>query len=240
MLIVPAIDLAAGSCVRLFQGRFDQTTDYGEPGARLRAFAEAGAAWVHIVDLDGARARRPVQQALITQLAQSGPSKLQCGGGVRTLNDVEILLQAGAARVVVGSVAARNPAAVRGWIDAVGVDRLCIAIDVRETSVGWEVQADGWTAGAGTSLPALLATYPLGSVRHVLVTDISRDGALAGPNLALYRTILEARPDLVLQASGGVSRLSDLSALRQIGAHAAIVGRALYEQRFSLEEALAL
>lgn len=237
---MPAIDLAAGACVRLFQGRFDQATDYGDPATRLRSFGNAGASWVHMVDLDGARERKPMQHARIAQLAQSSSCKLQCGGGVRTWRDVEVLLGSGAARVVVGSIAVREPATVQAWIMALGVERICVALDVRETGAGWEVQADGWTAGAGKTLQCVLDAYPAGSVRHLLVTDVSRDGALAGPNLSLMRAIADARPEIALQASGGVSELHDLIALKETGAHAAIVGRALYEQRFSLEDALAV
>lgn len=239
MLIVPAIDLRGGACVRLYQGRFDAVTDYGDPFKRLRAFADAGATWVHIVDLDGAKQGAPAQSELIARLAAETGLNVQCGGGVRSRAHAEALLEAGAARVVVGSLAVRDPATVREWIGAFGPDRLCLALDVRARGEDWEVVADGWTAGAGRTLSEILAEYQAPAL-HALVTDISRDGALTGPNLALMQTIRAQRPDIRLQASGGVSSLDDLSALRAAGASAAIVGRALYEHRFTLESALAL
>lgn len=240
MLIMPAIDLREGRCVRLFQGRFDAVTEYGDPIAQVRAFADAGAEWVHIVDLDGARLGKPAQYDLIARLAAETGLKVQSGGGVRALEHVQTLIDAGVARVAVGSVAARDPSAVVGWVDRFGLDRICAAFDVRAVGAAWEVTTDGWASGSGFNLGELFAHFPSGGLRHVLVTDISRDGALSGPNTELMRWVREKRPDLSLQASGGVSRLEDLAALRDAGANAAIVGRALYEKRFTLEDALAL
>lgn len=240
MLIIPAIDLREGACVRLLQGRFDAVTDYGDPFAQLRAFADAGAEWVHVVDLDGARLGRPAQYELVARMARETNLKVQCGGGVRSRENVETLLEGGVARVVVGSVAVRDPDVVGAWIADFGSDCICAAFDVRAAGEGWEVAADGWVSGSGVSLENVLACYPSGGLRHILVTDISRDGALSGPNADLMRWVCGARPDLALQASGGVSRLEDLGVLREAGASAAIVGRALYEKRFTLEDALAL
>lgn len=240
MLIFPAIDLKEGACVRLMQGRFEDVTDYGDPFARLRSFADAGAEWVHIVDLDGARLGQPAQYDLVASLAGECALKIQCGGGVRAREHIATLLDAGVARVVVGSATVRDPGAVRAWIGEFGVERVCAALDVRAADDDWEVAVHGWTAGAGVTLGDALEQFPAGQLKHILVTDISRDGALTGPNLELMHTIRRLRPELKLQASGGVSRLEDLAALRQAGASGAIVGRALYEGRFTLEDALAL
>lgn len=240
MLIFPAIDLKDGACVRLMQGRFDDVTDYGNPFARLRAFGEAGAEWVHIVDLDGARLGQPAQYELIARLAAETSLKVQCGGGVRSREHVATLLEAGVARVVIGSAAVRDPEGVRAWLRDFGPERICAALDVRREADDWQVVIHGWTAGAGVTLAQALEAFSPGELAHILVTDVSRDGALSGPNVALMQDIRALRPDLKLQASGGVSNLNDLSALRAAGAHAAIVGRALYEQRFTLEDALAL
>jgi len=240
MLILPAIDLKQGSCVRLTQGRFDAVTEYGDPFTRIRAFSDAGSAWVHIVDLDGARAKEPVQHDLIARLAAETQLRVQSGGGVRTREHVAMLLSAGVARAVVGSMAVRSPETVCSWAAEFGSDRICVALDVRAAGDDWEVAADGWAVGAGVRLTEALAQFPPGILAHILVTDISRDGVLVGPNVGLMRTIRAARPDLALQASGGVSQLKDLAALRDAGASAAIVGRALYEGCFTLEAALAL
>lgn len=239
MLIMPAIDLISGRCVRLLRGDFDAVTAYGDPLEQLAAFAAAGARWVHVVDLDGAKQKRPVQTALIADLARVAGVALQVGGGVREAVDVGALLRVGAARVVVGSAAVRSPHEVRAWIDTFGSERVCCAFDVCAHEDGFEVAVDGWTASGGIGLDEALAFYPPGTLAHALVTDIGRDGALAGPNLTLIAALAAERPDLRVQASGGVSALSDLAALQRAGASAAIVGRALYERRFTLEQALA-
>jgi phosphoribosylformimino-5-aminoimidazole carboxamide ribotide isomerase len=240
MLIYPAIDMMDGRCVRLALGKFDQAATYGEPAAQLDEFAAKGATWVHIVDLDGAREGKPVQHAALRELARRSDVKIQCGGGVRAREDVERLLDAGVARVVVGSAAVTRPAEVREWIAQFGAEHVCCAFDARPTGAAFEVVVHGWTAGGGMSLTEALALYPSGTLRHALVTDVSRDGVLSGPNAALMTSLAQARPDLALQASGGVSSFADLRTLAGAGAAAAIVGRALYEKRFTLEDALAL
>jgi len=238
MLIFPAIDLIEGRCVRLTHGRFDAVTRYGDPLDQIAAFADAGAEWVHVVDLDGARAGKPAQLPLIARMANAGVN-VQCGGGVRERTDAATLLDAGIARVVIGSAAARRPDDVRAWIAELGAARVCGAFDVREGPQGFEVAVDGWRAGSGAMLADVLAHYPPGAIEHILITDISRDGALEGPNVRLMTEIVRARPDLAVQASGGVASLEDLRMLRETGAAAAIVGKALYEKRFTLEAALA-
>ncbi len=240
MLIYPAIDLINGTCVRLEQGRFDAVTAYdADPFARLAAFVRDGAQWVHIVDLDGARAGEPRQQDLIARLAQSQPVAIQTGGGVRQRAHVESLLSAGAKAVVVGSLCVSQPETVRGWLEDFGPDALTLALDVRPTPDGdFEVATHGWATGSGQSLWAVLDLYPEGLAKRLLVTDVARDGMLQGPNLTLMQAIRQRRPDLGLQASGGVSGLADLSALTALGAEGVIVGKALYEGRFTLDAAL--
>jgi phosphoribosylformimino-5-aminoimidazole carboxamide ribotide isomerase len=240
MLIYPAIDLQDGVCVRLAQGRFDDATRYGDPSAQLKAFAEAGAQWVHIVDLDGAKQGAPAQYELIGELARSADVRIQSGGGVREREHVQALLDAGVARVVIGSAAVKRPQDVRAWIEAFGIERMCCAFDVKQRDDGaFEVVVGGWTTGGGATIEQALALYPPGALKHILVTDVSRDGILAGPNVELMETIIAARPDLEVQASGGVASLDDLATLRRTNAAGAIVGRALYERRFTLEDALA-
>lgn len=238
MLIIPAIDLIDGSAVRLVAGCFDAQTNYGDPLARIQSFARAGAEWVHVVDLDGAREKRPMQLDLIARLAASAPIRIQCGGGVRSARDVEALIDAGAARVVIGSLAVRNPDETRRIIEEFGADRIGCAFDARPANGGFQIAVDGWSAAAGVGLKDALTFYPEGTLRHALVTDISRDGALARPNVRLIADLAAARPDLQFQASGGVSSLEDLKLLARAGASAAIVGRALYEGAITLEDAL--
>lgn len=239
MIVYPAIDLRGGACVRLMHGRFDQETRYDEdPAARLASFAAAGAAWAHIVDLDGAEAGRAMQHALIGQLARSVDILIQSGGGVRSDDDIRALLAAGVARVVVGSQAVIRPEAVTGWLENFGPDRITLAIDVRAVGDRWLPALKGWTEVAEVDLWTALDRYPPGVAKHLLVTDVSRDGALTGPNLALLAEIRHRRPDLDLQASGGVATLDDLTGARAAGAAGVIVGRALYERRFTLQQAL--
>lgn len=239
MILYPAIDLRAGVCVRLMHGRFDQVTEYDtDPVARLATFAEAGADWAHIVDLDGAEAGRAAQHALIGTLARAGTVSIQSGGGVRSAEDVAALLDAGVSRVVVGSLAVSQPDTVLNWLDRFGPDRITLAIDVKADGDRYVPALKGWTEAASVDLWAALDRYPAGSARHLLVTDVGRDGALTGPNLDLLRSIVERRPDLKVQASGGVSSVADLTAAKAIGCDGAIFGRALYEGRFTVAEAI--
>lgn len=238
MLILPAIDIMDDKCVRLRQGRFDEATVYGDPVEQAETFAAAGATWIHVVDLEGARAGRPAQLALLRKLARV-KANIQCGGGVREWGLAQALFDAGVARVVVGSAAVRRPDEVRHWLASFGAERVCCAFDVRRAGSDYEVVVDGWTGGAGLTLTQALSLYEPGTLKHVLVTDVSRDGVMTGPNTELIASIVRARPDLDVQASGGVASLADLAVLREAGAAGAIVGRALYERSFTLEAALA-
>ena len=240
MLIYPAIDLKAGVCVRLMHGRFDQVTQYDEqPAARLTAFVAEGAEWIHIVDLDGAEAGQAMQHQLIGELAKAIDVNIQSGGGVCSRDDAAKLLASGVDRVVIGSLAVTRPDEVAEWLADFGPERITLALDVKIED-GVPVPAlKGWTQSSGVDLWTALDRYPKGTAKHILVTDVGRDGALTGPNLELLAEIRRRRPDLVLQASGGVSSLDDLAAIKALGCNGAIVGRALYENRFTLTEAIA-
>ena len=221
MLILPAIDMMGGKCVRLALGKFEDATTYGDPAAQFAVFSASGATWVHIVDLDGAREGKPMQHDALRALARQSAVKIQCGGGVRAREDVERLLDAGVSRVVVGSAALKRADEVREWIAAFGIERVCCAFDARPLGGDFEVVVHGWAKGGGVSLNTALSRYEAPALKHVLVTDVSRDGVLTGPNAALMTSLAKARPDLALQASGGVSSLEDLKALQQTGAAAA-------------------
>jgi len=242
MILYPAIDLIGGRCVRLAQGDFARETRYDEdPAAALARFAEAGAQWAHIVDLDGARAKEPRQHALLAALAKASPLNLQVAGGVRTPAHVATLLDAGVSRVVVGSLAVNDPAAFAALLNEFGPDRLTLALDIRLEGEIVErgnamVATHGWAEGSGQSLDQILDQFP--AVKHLLVTDIGRDGMLTGPNVPLIQAIVDWYPTVALQASGGVADLDDLAILAQCGAAGAIVGKALWEGRFTVAEAL--
>lgn len=238
MILLPAIDLIGGRCVRLVQGDFARETRYAEsPATALAAFADDGASEAHLVDLDGAKAGRPCQHDLLARLAATTTLALQVAGGVRTGDQVRRLLDAGVSRVVVGTLAIDDPDAFAQLMEEFGADRLTLALDVRIEEGTPVVVTRGWTASSGQSLADVLARFP--RTRHLLVTDVARDGMLGGPNLALIQAIAAAFPAVELQASGGVSALADLTALNRAGAARAIVGKAIWEQRFSVAEGVA-
>ena len=238
MILLPAIDLIGGRCVRLAQGDFDRETDYStDPATALAGFADSGAVEAHLVDLDGARARAPRQHALFATLEANSALALQVAGGFRTADQIARMLDAGIARVVIGSLALDDQAAVDGLLDRFGADRLVLALDVRLDGEVPMVATGGWTTDSGQSLDSVLSRF--GQVRHVLVTDIARDGMLSGPNLLLMRAIAERYPQIELQASGGVAQLDDLECLSATGAARAIVGKAIWEGRFTVTEGVA-
>lgn len=236
MRIIPAIDLKDGKCVRLFKGDFSRSTEYSNDPAEVgRRFSALAVRDLHIVDLDGARTGEPVNQGIVAEIASSSGLEVQLGGGIRTRDDVSRWLDNGVTRCVIGSVAIREPATVQQWIDEFGTDAIVLALDVRLGADGVPMlTTHGWTQDAGTSLWECLAQYD--SLRHVLCTDVARDGALAGPNTELYAEILRRYPGLQLQASGGVRDIADLSALRNAGLPAAITGRALLDGKITAME----
>ncbi len=236
--LIPAIDLRQGRCVRLFQGDFDRETRYdADPVALASAYARAGASRLHVVDLDGARHGQSSQAALIGEMGRAAGIPVQTGGGLRESDQVRQLLKAGAHSAVVGTRIVEQPQMLGTWLQEFGPDHLVAALDVNAGEDGQFYPATaGWTETGDVTLEGLLDVLcPLG-LRHVLCTDISRDGMLSGPNLELYQTLV-AR-GLKVQASGGVSSLDDLVALKGIGVDGIIVGKALLEGRFTTEEAL--
>lgn len=238
MLLIPAIDLRDGRCVRLYQGDFAAETRYRyTPRELLEKYQALGASWVHVVDLDGARDGVLANREVIADLAAQGAVKLQVGGGIRSPQVIEDLLSSGVERVVIGSAAVERPDEVIAWVGRFGADRICLALDVRHDHDGEpRVHTRGWKSGTALSLWEALAVYPAAAVRHVLCTDIERDGALTGPNLDLYRDAVARFPRIAWQASGGVRDAADLRALAQIGVAAAVSGKALLEERIAAEE----
>lgn len=236
MIIYPAIDLMGGGIVRLRQGKFDDATRYDDaPADALKRFADAGAEWAHIVDLDGTRAGAPVQHGLIVDLARNTPLKLQVAGGFRTAEQVARMLDGGVSRVVIGSLAVRRPELAQSFIADFGPERIALALDVNVKDGTPFVAISGWTEDSGMSLWDVAARFP--ESRHLLLTDIGRDGMLEGPNFVLLEEAQQRLPDLTIQASGGVSSIDDLRRLRTAGA---IIGKALWEGRVDLSEAVGL
>jgi phosphoribosylformimino-5-aminoimidazole carboxamide ribotide isomerase len=238
MLLIPAIDLRGGRCVRLYQGDFGAETRYAHsPRELLEQYRALGASWVHVVDLDGARDGVLANRAVILELAAQRALRLQVGGGIRSPELIEDLLSCGIERVVIGSAAVERPVEVANWTSRFGADRIGLALDVRNDPRGEpQVRTRGWKSGTATSLWEALRAYPAAGVRHVLCTAIERDGALTGPDLDLYRNAVERFPRIAWQASGGVRHAADLEALAHIGVAAAVSGRALLEARIRPEE----
>jgi phosphoribosylformimino-5-aminoimidazole carboxamide ribotide isomerase len=230
MQVIPAIDIKDGQCVRLHQGRFDRVTDYPyTPDGLAERYRGLGAHRLHLVDLDGARSGGAGNRALVEDLLGRHPGLFQVGGGIRDRATAERLLEAGAGRVVLGSAAAESPERVLEWLEALGEERVVVALDVSGDPDAPRVMTRGWAEASPLTLWEALDRYAEAGLRHVLCTDISRDGAMQGPAVELYRSCLERCPGLQLQASGGVRSADDLTALAAAGLPAAIVGRALLE-----------
>ncbi|CAI3795062.1 1-(5-phosphoribosyl)-5-[(5-phosphoribosylamino)methylideneamino]imidazole-4-carboxamide isomerase [Rheinheimera sp. MM224] len=239
-MIIPAIDLIQGKTVRLYQGSYDKTTEYQQTPLQLRdLYAEAGAGILHLVDLTGAKNAADRQLELLTTLMKNAPLPVQVGGGVRTAADVEQLLAAGASRVVVGSVAIREPETVQGWLRTYGGDKIVLALDVAINAKGDKtLPSHGWIEESTITLEQVLDGFIAAGAKHVLCTDISKDGTLQGPNVALYAELTQKYPQIQWQASGGVGSLADIKALKPTGVAGVILGRALLEGKFTAEEAI--
>jgi len=236
--IIPAIDLQGGKCVRLFKGDFAKTTVYSDdPMSIARQFAGLQTSDLHIVDLDGARTGTQENYAIIAEMASVSDIALQVGGGIRSRESVSKWFDAGVSRCVIGSLAITEPDAVKSWMVHFGGDRMVLALDVNIDDAGIPmITTHGWTRPSNRSVFECIEEYRNVGLHHVLCTDVSRDGAMAGPNLELYSSIMVRYPDLELQASGGVRHLQDLQALRDLGAPAAITGRALLDGKITASE----
>lgn len=238
--LYPAIDVRDGAIVRLQQGDYARETRYdSDPFELARRYATTGARWLHLVDLDAAKAGGYTLLPLLQRIKRETGLFVQTGGGVRSGQDVARLLAAGADRVVIGSLAVREPERVCGWLAQFGAERLTIALDCRADAEGrWQLPVHGWTEPSPATLDERLAGYRSAGLRHLLCTDIDRDGLLAGPNFELYARLREQAPTLRIQASGGVRSLDDIPAAAQLGLSGLVLGRALLEGRFTLLEAL--
>jgi phosphoribosylformimino-5-aminoimidazole carboxamide ribotide isomerase len=237
--LYPSIDLRGGQCVRLRQGDFEAETVYdADPLQVARDFASAGARWVHVVDLDAARTGEPANLTIIETICATVPSRVQVGGGIRSAEVAGEFLAAGAARVVIGTSAIERPELV-DELTTMHPGQIAVGLDAR----GREVAVRGWTQGTGVDLVERARELGESAASALIVTEIGRDGTMAGPNLDQLGAVLEAT-ELPVIASGGVGSLDDLAALRRLRAGGralvgAIVGRAIYEGRFRVEDALA-
>lgn len=241
--IVPAIDLIGGRCVRLTRGDYATKKVYdASPVETARRYADCGVQRIHLVDLDGAKASRPCNLAVLEQIAAAVPCELEWGGGIASSEDLAQVFDAGASHAIIGSVAALQPERFEEWLSRWG-SRMILGADVRQTEGRWRVAVKGWQEEAPLSLAAILARFAgqpaknaAGALREAIVTDIGRDGMLQGPTTGLYVQLQAAFPQVTFTVSGGVSSMDDIRALDAAGLQKAIVGKALYENRITLKD----
>jgi phosphoribosylformimino-5-aminoimidazole carboxamide ribotide isomerase len=239
MIVFPAIDLREGKCVRLTKGDFATTKIYKDnPLQMLENFKQHNFSWIHMVDLDGAKAGQTIQGEIIAGLVNDSGLNIQVGGGIRTKADIEYLLSNGIKRVVLGSICISEPELVKSWLNEFGNDKIVLALDCQLKDELPVVKTHGWQEDSKKTIWDLLEFYD--SVKYILCTDISVDGTLAGPNLKLYQQIMDKFPQIKLIASGGVGNMNHLIKLNKLGIYGAVVGKAIYEGTITLSDIVKL
>lgn len=233
MIIIPAIDIINGKCVRLTKGDYAQQKIYNDnPAEVAKQFADAGFKRLHVVDLDGAKAGKICNLAVLENIAAATNLAIDFGGGVKSIKDVEDVFNAGAAMVTIGSLAVKQPQVLEEWLMEFGADRFFIGADVLDQ----KIKISGWLEDTGVNIFEFIGKMiSLGAV-NIFCTDISKDGVLQGPSVELYKKIMEEHPEIQLVASGGVSNMDDVKELRTAGCAGAIIGKAIYEGNITLEE----
>jgi len=233
MHVIPAIDLIGGKCVRLSQGDYSRQTDYhDDPLEMAKRFEGAGLTRLHLVDLDGAKAKQIVNGEVLQRICTETQLAVDFGGGIQAQEELEKAFDLGARQVTGGSIAVRNPNLFEAWLDAFGADRIILGADARDKKIA----VGGWEETTSLELIPFIQGYYQKGIREVICTDVAKDGLLQGPSFGLYAEILQELPDLKLIASGGVSCLKDLEDLQKIGVYGTIVGKAYYEGKLSLED----
>ncbi len=233
MEIIPAIDLIDGKCVRLTQGDYAQKKEYSSnPLEVAQRFADHGIRRLHLVDLDGAKQRTVVNLRVLEQIATHTALAVDFGGGVQSDEDLQRVLEAGAQQVTGGSIAVRQPEVFLGWLNKYGADKIILGADARDRLVA----ISGWQEASTLNVVDFIRDYAQQGVRHVICTDVAKDGLLQGPSFALYDEIIQQVPSVHLIASGGITTTDDLRQLKTNGLHGAIIGKALYEGTLSLTD----
>ncbi|MCE2779761.1 MAG: 1-(5-phosphoribosyl)-5-[(5-phosphoribosylamino)methylideneamino]imidazole-4-carboxamide isomerase [Algoriphagus sp.] len=233
MHVIPAIDLIGGKCVRLSQGDYSRKTDYHEdPLEMAKRFEGAGLTRLHLVDLDGAKAKKIVNGLVLQRICSGTQLAVDFGGGIQAQEELEKAFALGARQVTGGSIAVRNPSLFESWLEAFGADRIILGADAKDKKIA----VGGWEETTALELIPFIQGFYQKGIREVICTDVAKDGLLQGPSFGLYAEILQELPELKLIASGGVSCLKDLEELQKIGVYGTIVGKAYYEGKVSLEE----
>jgi phosphoribosylformimino-5-aminoimidazole carboxamide ribotide isomerase len=233
MRIIPAIDIIDGKCVRLTQGDYAQKKIYNEnPADVARSFEDAGIKYLHLVDLDGAKAGKVINWKVVEAITAATKLEVDFGGGIKTEEEIQGLFDRGIQQVNLGSIAVKEPMKVKTWIQKFGKRKIILSADVKDEMIS----INGWQENSAITINAFIKGYLAQGIEFVTCTDISTDGMLSGPNIELYKTLLLTFPQLHLIASGGVSCMDDLIELRRIGVDGVIVGKAIYEGKIQLEE----
>lgn len=233
MKIIPAIDLIDGKCVRLTQGDYDQKKIYNEnPLEVAKSFEDAGLKFLHLVDLDGAKAGKVINWKVVETLTSKTKLSIDFGGGIKTADEILRLLAAGVRQVNLGSIAVKNKGLVFGWIEQFGAEKIILSADVKDEMV----QISGWQENAALTITDFVQPYVENGIKTITCTDIATDGMLSGPNTTLYKKLMSKFTQVTWIASGGVSGMEDVVELKTAGVSGVIIGKAIYEGRISLDQ----
>lgn len=233
MHIIPAIDIIDGKCVRLTKGDYNQKTEYNNnPLEVAKEFEASGIKRLHLVDLDGAKAKKVVNLAVLESIAQNTNLTIDFGGGVQSTEDLNAVFQAGASQITGGSIAVKNEALFTEWIEEFGGQKIILGADV----INEHIAIHGWQESSERHIFDFLDHYLAKGLEYVICTDVSKDGALQGTSNQLYQDIMDKFPTIKLIASGGVSKIEDLQTLEEMKVYGAIVGKAIYEKRINLTD----
>jgi len=233
MEIIPAIDIIGGKCVRLTQGDYSQVKTYSDsPLEMAKTFENAGIRRLHLVDLDGAKQKHIVNKDVLQSIAQGTSLQVDFGGGVQSDEDIELAFKSGAHQITGGSIAVKKPSLFENWIEKYGPDKIILGADVKNRKIA----ISGWQENTEVDVIEFIDNYSKLGIQYVICTDVAKDGLLQGPSVDLYREIMAAIPEVKLIASGGVSSFEDLVELEKIGVYGAIVGKAFYEGRVTLDQ----
>lgn len=231
--IIPAIDIINGQCVRLTQGDYEQKKVYNtNPVEVAKSFEDAGIQRLHLVDLDGAKAKHIVNVEVLEEVAKASNLIIDFGGGIKSDEDIKMAFDAGANQITAGSIAVANPDLVNRWMGVYGASKIILGADVK----GLKIAVNGWQEASSEDLFPFLESYLAKGIEYCICTDVAKDGLLQGSSIDLYATILERFPQLKLIASGGVTSMEEIGKLNEIGCHGVIIGKAIYEGKITLKE----
>ena len=237
MRIIPAIDIIDGKCVRLTKGDYNTKKIYNEnPLEVAKEFEDAGIEYLHVVDLDGAKASKIINHKVLESIASKTNLKIDFGGGLKSDKDLEIAFNSGANQITGGSIAVKNTAVFEGWIKKYGSDKIILGADFYPDTTGGKIATNGWQEESTLQLLPFINDYQAKGIQHVICTDISKDGMLQGPSFKIYEEILMASKGLQLIASGGISAFDELPKLAELGCEGVIIGKAIYENKISLKQ----